>query len=270
MQIIEHFYTLQGEGKRIGVPSYFIRLGGCMLNCAFCDSKFSWKYNSNLEGNTQINTLDDFKKFFRYNKKIRKSNEVVITGGEPLWDKNQPILKEVVHFLLDKQYYITFETTMLTNYQDIFETTAINNSVKLLRLFDVNRSHIGGIKFSISPKINLDSYNKNFKGLTFDNICKFYTQIPVPDYFTEEGSAMKHMYYKFVYEPDKENELNLMLKHIYKSDSNIYIMPCTPFPYTEEKNHEIMIKCAEYCKKYRLRFSPRAHIDIWGPHVRGV
>jgi len=39
---MEHFYTLQGEGKWSGKPAYFIRLGGCDVGCHWCDVKDSW------------------------------------------------------------------------------------------------------------------------------------------------------------------------------------------------------------------------------------
>lgn len=39
---MEHFYTLQGEGRYTGQASYFIRLGGCDVGCVWCDVKESW------------------------------------------------------------------------------------------------------------------------------------------------------------------------------------------------------------------------------------
>lgn len=40
--VMEHFYTLQGEGQHSGRASYFIRLGGCDVGCVWCDVKDSW------------------------------------------------------------------------------------------------------------------------------------------------------------------------------------------------------------------------------------
>jgi len=39
---MEHFYTLQGEGRYSGQAAYFIRLGGCDVGCVWCDVKESW------------------------------------------------------------------------------------------------------------------------------------------------------------------------------------------------------------------------------------
>jgi len=42
LPLVEEFYTLQGEGYNTGRAAYFIRIGGCDVGCAWCDSKLSW------------------------------------------------------------------------------------------------------------------------------------------------------------------------------------------------------------------------------------
>lgn len=41
--INEMFQTLQGEGYFTGVPAIFIRLQGCPVGCAWCDTKHTEK-----------------------------------------------------------------------------------------------------------------------------------------------------------------------------------------------------------------------------------
>ena len=44
MKIAELFYSIQGEGSLVGVPSFFIRTSGCNLRCAWCDTPYaSWQ-----------------------------------------------------------------------------------------------------------------------------------------------------------------------------------------------------------------------------------
>jgi organic radical activating enzyme len=72
--VMEHFYTLQGEGFHAGRPAYFVRLGGCDVGCVWCDVKESWDATQhNLMSIQEI--ISEIKK--------SKTEFVVITGGEP-------------------------------------------------------------------------------------------------------------------------------------------------------------------------------------------
>ncbi len=73
--ICEHFYSLQGEGVNVGKPAYFLRLSGCNVRCAFCDSTNSWDENAG----ESVSALDIVEWIKQSNAK-----NVVITGGEPL------------------------------------------------------------------------------------------------------------------------------------------------------------------------------------------
>ena len=42
LPVMEHFYTIQGEGAFTGYAAYFIRLAGCDVGCVWCDVKESW------------------------------------------------------------------------------------------------------------------------------------------------------------------------------------------------------------------------------------
>lgn len=41
-RVNEMFRTIQGEGSFTGTPSVFVRLQGCAVGCAFCDTKHTW------------------------------------------------------------------------------------------------------------------------------------------------------------------------------------------------------------------------------------
>ena len=75
LPVMEHFYTLQGEGFHQGRAAYFIRLGGCDVGCVWCDVKESWD-----EEKHPLTDLDELIKTV----KLTPAEMVVITGGEPL------------------------------------------------------------------------------------------------------------------------------------------------------------------------------------------
>ena len=75
LPVMEHFYTLQGEGVHQGKAAYFIRLGGCDVGCVWCDVKDSWD-----AGKHPLRKIEDLVA----EVKNTPAEIVVITGGEPL------------------------------------------------------------------------------------------------------------------------------------------------------------------------------------------
>jgi hypothetical protein len=54
LKIAELFYSLQGEGSLVGVPSVFIRTSGCNLRCAWCDTPYtSWQPEGRISNSTR-------------------------------------------------------------------------------------------------------------------------------------------------------------------------------------------------------------------------
>jgi len=75
LPVMEHFYTIQGEGFHQGKAAYFIRLGGCDVGCVWCDVKDSWDPDKHPKYTSEylISTIEQ-----------TPAKLVVITGGEPL------------------------------------------------------------------------------------------------------------------------------------------------------------------------------------------
>ena len=86
LPVMEHFYTLQGEGYHQGKAAYFIRLGGCDVGCVWCDVKDSWDATKHPQFN-----IDDL--IFNIEKTPAKF--VVITGGEPLMHNLDELTAEI-------------------------------------------------------------------------------------------------------------------------------------------------------------------------------
>src|SRR5690554_6532281 len=74
LPIMEHFYTLQGEGHHTGKAAYFIRIGGCDVGCSWCDAKFTW----NAKTFSPIAVEEIVANAMQNPAKV-----VVVTGGEP-------------------------------------------------------------------------------------------------------------------------------------------------------------------------------------------
>lgn len=96
MKINEIFYSIQGEGKWMGLPNIFIRTTGCNLRCSFCDTTYAYETGEEMSIEEIIN-------------RIRKHpcNYVCITGGEPLL---QEAIVQLIDVLLEKKYVICLET----------------------------------------------------------------------------------------------------------------------------------------------------------------
>jgi 7-carboxy-7-deazaguanine synthase len=75
LPVMEHFYTIQGEGVHQGRAAYFIRLGGCDVGCVWCDVKDSW----DAEKHPLYPVADLVSLVTQTPAEI-----AVITGGEPL------------------------------------------------------------------------------------------------------------------------------------------------------------------------------------------
>lgn len=75
MKIAEIFYSIQGEGTLVGVPSVFIRTSGCNLRCTWCDTPYtSWQPEGADQSLEQI----------LQSTAAYPAVHVVVTGGEPM------------------------------------------------------------------------------------------------------------------------------------------------------------------------------------------
>lgn len=98
MRIAELFYSIQGEGSLVGVPSFFIRTSGCNLRCSWCDTPYtSWQ----PEGvDMELDRILD-------EVRAHPARHVVVTGGEPMI---APEILPLTGRLRDAGLHITIET----------------------------------------------------------------------------------------------------------------------------------------------------------------
>jgi 7-carboxy-7-deazaguanine synthase len=99
MRIAEIFYSVQGEGSLVGVPSVFVRTSGCNLRCSWCDTPYtSWHpEGAEFSADEILARVAEF----------RAAKHVVLTGGEPMI---APALADLSERIRARGMHITIET----------------------------------------------------------------------------------------------------------------------------------------------------------------
>lgn len=97
MKVCEIFTSIQGESTYTGLPCTFVRLTGCNLRCAYCDTQYAF------EGGIEM-PLDDIISHI----KLVGLSLVEITGGEPLLQGEGTLA--LIRMLLDEGFEVLVET----------------------------------------------------------------------------------------------------------------------------------------------------------------
>lgn len=77
--VSELFHSLQGEGVSAGLPCSFLRLGGCNLDCSWCDTAYTWDW-SRYDRATELRRVP----LTELVGELTSRRRLVVTGGEPL------------------------------------------------------------------------------------------------------------------------------------------------------------------------------------------
>jgi 7-carboxy-7-deazaguanine synthase len=97
LTVNEVFFSIQGEGTRVGRPSAFVRLTGCPLRCVWCDTAYAFnegRKRSEEDVAAEIGGMP--------------CRLVTLTGGEPL---SQPAAFPFVSGLADSGWEVVVETS---------------------------------------------------------------------------------------------------------------------------------------------------------------
>jgi 7-carboxy-7-deazaguanine synthase len=224
LKIAELFYSLQGEGSLVGMPSVFIRTSGCNLRCAWCDTPYtSWQPEGIDLDLKQI--LDEVA--------AHPARHVVVTGGEPMI---APDIVALTGRLRQRGLHITIETA---------GTVFTPVSCDLM---------------SISPKLaNSTPSDPRWTGQ--------HERLRIQPAVLAELIARYEYQLKFVIErPDDLDEVRALLETLNADRERVILMPEGT---DTERLRERSLWLAEVCKSEGFRFSPRLHVDLWGPR-RGV
>ncbi len=250
--------TLQGEGMRMGVPSIFVRTGGCNLRCeGFGCSTISPIDGSTLLGCDSIHAVQakHFKHTWTYydtaselvqaileHYVIRPEGnsekpDIVFTGGEPLMHHSDPAMIGTLEYFVSRGHKVFFETNA-TQFID-FEKYPIYKKVS----------------FSMSVKMSSSGEDKNKRWK--------------PEVANQYLINTENSYFKFVLSKESiENEEKEVFEFLNQVPTFgiVYCMPLGEIASEVQHNAQAVY---EFCAKHGFRYSDRLHIRIYGD-LRGV
>ena len=99
MYLIEIYKSIQGESSLAGRPCIFVRLAGCNLRCAWCDSEYTFTGGYKLSEDESVAEIE----------KLAPVKLVEFTGGEPLLQERE--LVPLMERLLGQGYELMIETS---------------------------------------------------------------------------------------------------------------------------------------------------------------
>ena len=102
MNVIELFSSIDGEGKRQGFLTTFLRLHDCNIRCSYCDTLYSYGPESTFESMSVQAVADAIEQL--------ENHRITITGGEPLLQ--EPAIIELIDELTRRnaRYDFNIET----------------------------------------------------------------------------------------------------------------------------------------------------------------
>jgi 7-carboxy-7-deazaguanine synthase len=228
MRISETFFSLQGEGKLLGVPSVFVRVSGCNLRCTWCDTPYaSW----NPEGPEL--SLDEILALVHQHH----CRHVVLTGGEPMI---MPEIVELASRLETLGKHITIETAAT--------------------VFKPIPCHLA----SLSPKLSNSTPHEREGGRFAAAHEKQRLRPDVINQWIEHQRANDNdLQLKFVVSNEKDlSEIDALLAEIGRVDAgDVLLMPeGTDLNTLRERAGWV----GEICKARGFRYCPRLHVELYG------
>lgn len=127
LRVSEIFFSLQGEGRRMGLPTVFVRLTGCPLRCGYCDTSYAFQGGEWRDLEAILAAVAAY-----------PTRHVCVTGGEPLAQKACP---ELLKALCDAGYDVALETSGALDVAGVDARVARIVDVKTPGSGEVARNH---------------------------------------------------------------------------------------------------------------------------------
>jgi len=279
IKVSEIFYSLQGEGRFVGVPSVFLRTFGCNFTCSGfgckpgekstgadeiaevvhlydrfedlplvetgCDSYASWHPAfKHLSPNYTTEQLVDKMTALTPNGQWIQSNgnnvHLVITGGEPLLGWQRAYEELLSHDKMKDLLNLTFETNGTQELSTEFKT--------FLRTWQ-EANPAREVTFSVSAK--LSASGESWAEAIQPDVVASYQQFGT-------------VYLKFVVETDQHIDEAVQATQEFRTggfQGQVYLMPQGGIVEPYERNRQ---RIADICCAQGWLYSPRLHVDLWG------
>lgn len=281
IKVAELFYSIQGEGRYMGVPSVFLRTFGCNFTCASFGmpkgerSREVEPISANIEAFTEYNQLplvstgcDSYASWhpdFKHLSPMRQSSELaedivnllpfkewrdehlVITGGEPLlgWQRAYPDLLD--HPYMKPLKELTFETNGTQKLSDDFK--------EYLQYWGSRNEERGldKVTFSVSAKLSCSGESRD-EAIKPDIVCEY--------------EEVGYTYLKFVVATEEDAAEAYEEAKVYRTagfTGPVYLMPVGGVEHVYSLNNK---RVAELAMRTGLRYSDRLQVPLfknaWG------
>jgi len=284
LTVVEVFKSIQGEGLHVGTPSVFVRLFGCNLQCAGfgmpegqkskerdsvaalfyqygsikdlplvktgCDSYAAWDkrfkhMSTEMTPKELAYKIVEVNGGLFFDEQFDENTHLVITGGEPLLQKNAKGLLETIDILCRENglQHITFETNGTQAWPSDF--WCVNGAL----IAGGSLIDLDCITLSISPKMRASGESRE-KAWSYDAVNTLF-----------ESGAQPVL--KFVVQDEQDVfEVGEFMEYAKLPFSvPVYLMPVGG---TYEDYIKNSTTVANLAMKYGYRYSPRLHIDLFG------
>lgn len=238
MKVVEIFNSIDGEGKRAGELTTFIRLFGCNLRCSFCDTPYSYNQESEELPWKEMSIEEIIKECDKYD-----TDNITLTGGEPL---NHLDVKYLLRALSEAGYNVNVET---------------NGSISIKQYYNEDGTHAKG-------------YENVWFTVDFKSPSSGMEERMLMDNFDIMKNKYQDVVYKFVVgsEADLNRAYTIITDMIimpYSLNNMVYISPI--FGDIEPKQIvEFMQREKLFNKETPIRCQLQLHKIIWSPEQKGV